>query len=165
MPRSFWKLSCFLLLICCFSVRIFADDDPNPDSPTPVLLSQPGSTQVLAVDDANWNGNIPKTTTLIFRPGLRNGIRLFVTNLDLMETEGVNALRVYIYQKSGKTFELQTAGLTKVNKTVYALKALLYDRDGFRGQPQADDYPSDHRRPSPAVVAVPGAPPPPAPRA
>ena len=54
MPRSFWKLSCFLLLVFCFSVQIFAEDDPNPDSPTPVLLSQPGSTQVLAADDENW---------------------------------------------------------------------------------------------------------------
>jgi uncharacterized protein (DUF1800 family) len=55
-----------------------------------------------------------------------------------MENEGANALRVYIYQKSGRTFELQTESLAPVDKSVYALKVRVYDRDGFRGQPVAD---------------------------
>jgi uncharacterized protein (DUF1800 family) len=138
MSRSFWYLSCFLLFICLFSVQVFAEDDPNPDSPTPVLLSQTGSSQVLMVDSASWKGNLPKTMQTIFRPSPKNTVTLFVSNLDLLDTEGANAFRVYLYQKSGKTFELQTENLTRVDKTVYALKVRIYDRDGYRGQPVAD---------------------------
>ncbi len=138
MSRLFWYLSCLLLFICFSSVPIFAEDDPNPDSPTPILLSQTGSSQILAVDGAAWKGNLPKQSQTLFRPSPKNVVTLFVTNLDLMETEGANSLRVYLYQKSGKVFELQTEDLTPVNKTVYALKVRLHDRDGYRGQPQAD---------------------------
>ncbi|HVE56207.1 MAG TPA: DUF1800 domain-containing protein [Pyrinomonadaceae bacterium] len=92
----------------------------------------------MAVDGSNWKGNLPKTSQTLFRPGSKNVVTLFVTNLDLMESEGANALRVYLYQKSGKTFELQTEDLSRVDKTVYALKVRLYDRDGYRGQPVPD---------------------------
>src|SRR5215203_3665286 len=136
MLKSFWNLSCFLLLICLFSVPVVAEDDPNPDSPTPVLLNQANSSQVLAANSTVWKGSLPKLTPTLFRPS--QTITLFVTNLDLMENEGANAFRVYLYQKSGKTFELQTEDLSPVNKTVYALRVRIYDRDGFRGQPVAD---------------------------
>ncbi len=138
MSRSFGKLSFILLIAFLFSVQIFAEDDPNPDSPIPILLSQTGSTQILAVNGATWKGSLPQSSPKIFRPGRANIVTLFVTNLDLMETEGANAFRVYLYQKSGKTFEIQTEDLTRVNKTVYALRVRLSDRDGYRGQPQAD---------------------------
>lgn len=138
MSRSYMKLACFVLFAIIFAVPIFAEDDPNPDSPTPILLNQTGSSRVLAVDGAVWKGNIPKSSQIIFRPSPKNVVTLFVTNLDLMENEGANALRVYLYQKSGKVFELQIEDLTQVNKTVYALKVRLWDRDGFRGQPQSD---------------------------
>jgi uncharacterized protein (DUF1800 family) len=136
MSKSFWNLSCFLIIVCLFSVSVFAEDDPNPDSPTPILLSQTNSSQVLAVNATGWKGSLPKISQTLFRPA--QYVTLFVTNLDLMENEGANALRVYLYQKSGKTFELQTVDLSPVNKTVYALKVRIYDRDGFRGQPAAD---------------------------
>jgi uncharacterized protein (DUF1800 family) len=136
MSKSFWNLSCFLILICMLGVPTPAEDDPNPDSPTPVLLSQANSSQVLAVNTASWKGNFPRLSQTLFRPA--QVVTLFVTNLDLMENEGVNSLRVYLFQKSGKTFELQTQDLAPVNKSVYALKVRVYDRDGFRGQPLAD---------------------------
>ena len=138
MPKFFWKLSVFLLFVCLFSMQIRAEDDPNPDSPTPVLLSQADSTRILAVDNATWKGNLPETTQTLFRPSRKNVITLFVTNLSLMEKEGANAFRVYLYQKSGKIFELAVEDITPVDKTIYALKARLYDRDGYRGQPLAD---------------------------
>ncbi len=138
MFKSFWYLFCFLIFICFCSVQIFAEDDPNPDSPTPILLSQTDSSQILAVDGADWKGKLPKQSQTLFRASPKNFITLFVSNLDLMENEGANALRVYLYQKSGKIFELQTVDLTSVNKSVHALRVRLYDRDGFRGQPQPD---------------------------
>ncbi len=127
-----------LFSIFLISVQSFAEDDPNPDSPAPVLLSQTGSSQILAVDGSKWDGTLPKSSQTVFRPGQKNVLTLFVTNLDLMDGEGANALRVYLYQKSGKIYELQTEELVRINKTVFALKVRIYDRDGYRGQPQAD---------------------------
>lgn len=138
MSKSVYKLTLLLFSIFLFSVQSFAEDDPNPDSPVPVLLSQTGSSQILAVDGTKWDGTFPKSSQIVFRPGQKNLLTLFVTNLDLMQGEGSNALRVYLYQKSRKVFELQTETLTQLNKTVYALKVRIYDRDGYRGQPQAD---------------------------
>ena len=80
MSRLFWYLSCLILFICFSSVQIFAEDDPNPDSPTPVLLSQTNSSQILAVDGAGWKGNLPKTAQTIFRPSPKNVVTLFVSN-------------------------------------------------------------------------------------
>ncbi|MEP6900134.1 MAG: hypothetical protein ABJA66_00205, partial [Actinomycetota bacterium] len=117
MSKSFWKLSFLLLFVLLFSVQIFAEDDPNPDSPTPILLSQTGSSQILAVRSANWNGVLPNSSQTLFRPSPKTEVTLFVTNLDLMENEGPNAFRVYLYQKSGKIFELQTEDLVQANKT------------------------------------------------
>ena len=138
MSKSVYKLTLLLFSIFLFSVQSFAEDDPNPASPVPVLLSQTGSSQILAVDGTKWDGTFPKSSQIVFRPGQKNLLTLFVTNLDLMQGEGSNALRVYLYQKSRKVFELQTETLTQLNKTVYALKVRIYDRDGYRGQPQAD---------------------------
>jgi uncharacterized protein (DUF1800 family) len=136
MSKSFWYLSFFLFFICLFTVQIRAEDDPNPDSPTPVLLGQSGASQFPAVAGAEFKGRIVKQAPTLLRPN--QSITLFVTNLDLMENEGVNALRVYLYQRSGKIFELQTEDLSRVNKTIYALKVRIFDRDGFRGQPVPD---------------------------
>ena len=133
MSKSVYKLTLLLFSIFLFSVQSFAEDDPNPDSPVPVLLSQTGSSQILAVDGTKWDGTFPKSSQIVFRPGQKNLLTLFVTNLDLMQGEGSNALRVYLYQKSRKVFELQTETLTQLNKTVYALKVRIYDRDGYRG--------------------------------
>ena len=54
----------------------------------------------------------------------------------MLEGEGANAVRVYLKQKSGKTFLLQTEDLTPINKDTFALKVRLFDT--LRGQPEAD---------------------------
>ncbi len=126
----------FIVLTLLFSVKIFAESDPNPNSPTPVLLSHSDSEKVLAVNSKNWRGKIPDVSEEIFQTG--NFITLFFTNVELMEKEGVNAFRVYLYQKSGNIFELQTDELIRIGETEYALKVRLRDANGYRGQPKAD---------------------------
>ena len=136
MSKLLWYLSCIVFTCCLFNAAVRAEDDPNPDSPTPVLLSQAtNSSQVLAAG-SSWKGSLPKSSVVQFRP--LQIVTLFVTNLDLLEKEGANAFRVYLYQQSGRTFELETLDLTPVDKTVYALKVRIYDPHGYRGQPAAD---------------------------
>ncbi len=129
----------FLLLLC---PAIFAADDPNPDSPTPVLLSQSDATRALAVEYASWGGNLPKASTppqaQAFRVGQKSVITLFVTNLDLLEGEGANAFRVYLNHRNGRTYQFPVEELTPVSRTVYALKVRLFDPIYRRNQPPAD---------------------------
>jgi len=138
MISSFRKLSFLCLCILFLTIPIFPEDDPNPDSPTPVLLSQTNSSNVLAVEGESRTGRLSKFTRNIFRPSPKTTLTLFVTNVELLENEGANAFRVYLFQKSGKIFELQNVDLRPVDKTLYALTVRLYDRDGYRGQPAPD---------------------------
>ncbi|HEX8249481.1 MAG TPA: DUF1800 domain-containing protein [Pyrinomonadaceae bacterium] len=134
----FLKFSPVFLLLFFFCPGIFAADDPNPDSPVPVLLSESDSTRALAVEYGNWNGNLPKTAPArAFRTGEKSVVTLFVTNLDLLEGEGANAFRIYLNHRNGRTYQFPVEELTPLSRTVYALKIRLFDRS-LRGQPPAD---------------------------
>ncbi|MBS1797249.1 MAG: DUF1800 domain-containing protein [Acidobacteria bacterium] len=126
------------MLISIFSFTGRAESDPDPDSPAPVLLGQRTRGTVLAVSGDGFLKGVPGRGETVFWPGPRNFMTLFVSNLDLLDGEGANSLRVYLYQKSGRTFELESAGLEPVEKNIFALRVRLADRDGFRGQPLAD---------------------------
>ncbi len=136
MFKFLWKP--FFLIVFLFSFQAFAEDDPNPDSPTPILLSQSGSANILAVKTEDWDGKLPASGEKLFVPDEKNSITLFLTNVELLPKEGANAFRVYLYQKSGKTFELTTDDLIQMDRNIYALKVRLYDENGFRGQPKSD---------------------------
>lgn len=141
--RVFPKFCCaFLLFICFCSVFVFAaEDDPNPDSPVPVLLSDSvDSSRLLAVEESNWDGNFPQRMSQqkAFKVGQKSVITLFVTNLDLLPDEGANAFRVYLTHQDGKIYQLQTGELTAISRKIYALKVTLFDPRGFQGQPSAN---------------------------
>ncbi|PYS99001.1 MAG: hypothetical protein DMF63_13085 [Acidobacteria bacterium] len=126
------------LVIALLALSAFAQEDPNPDSPTPSLLSSHDRTRILAVNTRGWDGGIPSTGTAAFRPSATNSVTVFVSNLDLMSSEGVNSIQVYLTQRSGKVFELQTEQLIEVAKNVHALQFRIYDPAGYRGQPVPD---------------------------
>ena len=138
MKFAFRKLYLFPLVIGLFVVGAYAQDDPNPDSPSPSLLSSTDQTRVLAVNTRSWNGRIPAWGASAFNPSQSTSITVFVSNLDLMTGEGANAIRVYLTQRSGKVFELQTDDLIPVGKKTHALQFRLYDPAGYRGQPVSD---------------------------
>jgi uncharacterized protein (DUF1800 family) len=138
MKSSFRKLFLYLLVVLILVAGGFAQDDPNPDSPTPGLLSSADRTRVLGVNTRGWDGGIPASGNLIFRPSRTNSVTVFVSNLRLMPGEGVNSVRVYLTQRSGKSFELQTEQIIPVTKGVHALQFRIYDPLGYRGQPVAD---------------------------
>lgn len=136
--NSLWLITNLFLLLFLFGFNAKAEQDPNPDSPVPVLLTDAAdATRVLAVDGNRWDGRVPKTAQQAFKTGSKSVVTLFVANLDLMEGEGANAFRVYLVHQNGKTYQLQTEDISRVNKNVYALRLRLYDLQGYRGQPPA----------------------------
>ena len=138
MKLAFRKLYLFPFLVAILALGICAQEDPNPDSPTPSLFSGFDRTRILAVNTRGWDGGVPASGGSIFRPSRTNSITVFVSNLQLMPGEGANSIRVYLTQRSGKTFELQTDEIIPVTKGVHALQFRLFDPLGYRGQPVSD---------------------------
>lgn len=135
---SIWILSNFLLLMVLFCVPANAEEDPNPDSPVPILLSDVDATRVLAVESARFNGKVPRTANKAFRVGKKTEIILFIKNLALLDGEGANAVRVYLNHSNGRKYQLQVEDLREAGDNLHRLYVRLHDWQGYRGQPPAN---------------------------
>ena len=143
------RKSCFLLKILSASFATFLlffpilaqdETDPNPDSPTPVLLSEADSIRALtALPDAKpRRGKQPTFQSQAF--SLDSEIKLYVTNLDLMKDEGANAFRVYVEDAKGRQYRFPVLDFQPVGgyDGVYALTVKLRDEIGYWEQPSED---------------------------
>jgi uncharacterized protein (DUF1800 family) len=116
---------------------VLAEDDPNPDSPTPVLLSQSNSTRALAVSIDDWErANLLKVKSRAFYANSK--ITLFVTNLSLMPGERAGAFRVYAEDAGGRQYRFPVSEILPVKrqKGLYALTVQLTDELGFWENPE-----------------------------
>ena len=141
------RKSCLLLKVLSASFAIFLlafpvlaqEVDPDPDSPTPVLLSEPETTRALtAIPTKIKRVNQLKNQDKAF--ALEQNVTIYVTNLDLMKGEGSNAFRVYAEDVKGRKYRFPVLDLQPANGLVgvYALTIKLKDEVGFWEQPTAD---------------------------
>ena len=92
---------CFVVFLSVFP--IWAQEDPNPDSPTPVLISESESLRALATTpDKLRRGNLAKIKSGAFQPNSK--VVLYVTNIDLLANEGASAFRVYVEDAKGRKY-------------------------------------------------------------
>lgn len=126
-------------LIVLLSGTGWGQMDPDPNSPTPILLSMDDSTRALA----EYPGGLPRKGRSSFRdtafpPGAK--INLFVTNIDLMPGEGANAFRVLVEDSRGRMYRFPVLDLQPVKDQdgVYAVTTLLKDELGFWEPPAPD---------------------------
>ncbi|PYT01703.1 MAG: hypothetical protein DMF63_02330 [Acidobacteria bacterium] len=96
----------FLLRIISTSVFIlvslviaYGQQDADPNSPTPVILSENDSTRALSSVAAKPKS---RTASRAFLPGQR--AEIFVTNISFMDGEGANSVRVYIEDAVGHEY-------------------------------------------------------------
>ncbi len=139
LARSFKKMSLPVLLFL-FAVTAMAQTDPDPNSPTPILLSQEDSTRALTGSpDAIARKGRSLTSDTAFAPGSK--VNIFVTNLDLMEGEGANAFRVYAEDAKGRHYRFPVLDIQplKGNESVYAVTVLVRDDVGFWEPPDNGD--------------------------
>ena len=137
MKSRFRKLYLFLVAMALCAPAAIAQQDPDPNSPQPLLaIDAREKSRVLAVTTRGWKGGVPATGRMIFQPS--ESITIFVSKLPLMADEGASSVRVYLTQRSGKTFELQVNQLIPATKSSYAIQLRLTDPTGYRGQPIAD---------------------------
>ena len=138
--RAGSRLLSALFVFCSLAVPVFSQDDPDPNSPSPVLLRVKNSKRVLAVQaetGARINLNAPAQAA--FPPNSR--IALFVSGIRLMEGEGANAFRVQAEDSRGRKYRFPVIDGYRIEaKTpTYALIVELRDEIGYWDAPAAGD--------------------------
>lgn len=129
-------------VFCFLSVPLIAQDDPDPNSPTPVLVKAKASTRVLAASAdsvARPEPNAPAVEA--FPPNSR--VAIYVQNIALMAGEGADAFRVIAEDSRGFTYRFPVvdayeAGLGRTGRT-YAVVFELRDEIGYWGEPATGD--------------------------
>jgi uncharacterized protein (DUF1800 family) len=123
----------FFSFLLTFPLR--AESDPDPNSPTPILLSAPGSTRVLAAREAGkFSGSSVPASDDAFEPFSR--VVLYAANIELMPGEGASAFRVYAEDAAGSRYRFPVIKLKLFDRRrqVYALTIELRDDLGYREQ-------------------------------
>lgn len=124
------------LVVFLMAFPTLAQEDSEPDSPTPILISEKNSTRALATKtDRSLNDNSRKNHGTAFSPDSK--ILLYVTNLDLMNEEGASSLRVYVEDAKGRKYRFPVLNIEPVQgqKGIYALTVHLKDESGFWDEP------------------------------
>lgn len=131
-------LTAFLLLGTA-AFGVWAQDDPDPNSPTPILITEADSIRALAQPVKSARRVSPsRITSQAFRSNSKTV--LYVTNIDLMEGEGANAFRIYVHDEKGRTYRYPVLDLRQSPfvKNVYEIVVLLTDELKFWEQPSED---------------------------
>ena len=128
---------CLVMVLSVFAVSAQIED-PNPDSPAPILISEPNSLRALA-----------NTPDKMGRAGLSRKIKggafpldskvvLYVTNLELMESENQTAFRLYVEDARGRIYRFPVTDVQPLTgqEGVYAVTVQLRDELGFWEQPE-----------------------------
>jgi len=126
--RFMMRISAALVVAVFLAVGVAGQDDPDPNSPAPVLLSEGGSTRALAT----FEGRPARA----FQPDTR--IVLYATGFKLPDGEGANAFRVYVEDADGRKYRFPVTDIQAARRGVYAVTVQLTDQIGFWPQPKAD---------------------------
>lgn len=125
-------------LVFFAAISVLAEIDPNPNSPTPVLISKSDSTRALVntLETANRR-SVSKSTDEAFR--YETKITLFVTNIELMNGEDAGAFRVYVTDANDRKYRFPVLAIEQHTdfEWVYVLTVLLKDEIGFWQEPPA----------------------------
>jgi uncharacterized protein (DUF1800 family) len=132
MKEYYDRLSLILAAVIFLAIPAVGQDDQNPNSPTPVLLSTTDSSRVLAV---NAPAKLSRGLKTLASPHSfpRNGKAvLFVTNIRLMKGEDHTAFRVYAEDGMRHLYRFPVVGLEATDKTgeVFAITFELRDELG-----------------------------------
>jgi uncharacterized protein (DUF1800 family) len=129
-------LSVSILLLLPLFQALAQEEDPDPNSPTPVILSQSDSTRALTSLSAKSRRTRPSDQAF----GLDSTVTIYVTNLALMKEEGSTAFRLYATDVKGRQYRFpilefsETPGFDGIYTVVFRLK----DEIGYWEQPSAD---------------------------
>src|SRR5215203_3121998 len=132
-------LSIGLTIFLLFFPVLAQDEDPNPDSPTPVLLSEADSTRALT--QLPTATKTRRGTQLRFPASafsLDSEVTFYVTNIELLQGEGANAFRLFVEDSQGRKYRFPVLDLQPVKgfEGVYAMTVKLRDEIGYWQPPE-----------------------------
>lgn len=121
--------------ICCGTV--FGQGDPDPNSPTPYLITSDTSAEARMGMDEGVKSSRTSETERAFKRGMK--IVLYVANVRLADNEGPKAFRVYAEASGGRLyrFPVEDVSQSDLSRNVLALKVSLDDELRFWEFPDA----------------------------
>jgi uncharacterized protein (DUF1800 family) len=134
-PRVCLRLLAASLVVCAWSAMAFAQDDPDPNSPSPILLTQNGSYRVITNQYAGIQTN---RVDEVFEPN--DVVTLYVKNVPLMKDEGASSFRTFVVDRNGTHYRFPVIDLQPAQgpRGTYVLTVKLTDEFGFNAPPTAD---------------------------
>ena len=134
--RHFRILVSTLFQVVLITIAVNAQSDPNPNSPTPVLMGSSG--RALASPDsrlATRRGKLPVSSATAF--DLNSRVTLYVSNISLMKGEDATAFRVYAEDSAGRFYRFPVREIQPIDDqaNVFALSVELRDEIGYSNEP------------------------------
>jgi uncharacterized protein (DUF1800 family) len=138
--RAIVRIFTAVTIALCLTTLLFAQQDPDPNSPTPVLLTEVRTTRAITVTAERDFGNIDTSYVpdLAFEPGSK--VVLFVTNVQLLAGEGASAFRIDVQDANGRRYRFPVLSIEPYRpdptiKNTYAVTTLLTDVSGYWSEP------------------------------
>ena len=129
-----------LLSICAvlLSVNSLAQQDPNPNSPAPVLISGKSLDRALVVDALKNPKDLPSSEKEAFSVG--DEVSIFISGPELMPNEKANAFRVYAKDRRNRMYLFKVDSIQRlpVSKPIFMIRMKIKDIVGFWPQPAED---------------------------
>src|SRR5215207_9666007 len=116
-----------------------AQEDPDPNSPTPVLLTEAETTRALAAPAGkSRTRSLTRLASQAFSPDQK--VELFVTNISLMDGEGANAFRMYMRDGKGRDYRVPVLEIRTIDSQpgVYSIVIRLTDEIRYWPAPTPD---------------------------
>ncbi len=112
-------------------VPILAQLDPDPNSPTPVLLSEADVSRALVTDSKINSKGVPNIKSQPFK--LNSKVNLYISDIELMAGEGANAFRVYAKDSNDHIYRFPVETIDRISKQkpIYSITVNLRDDLGF----------------------------------
>jgi uncharacterized protein (DUF1800 family) len=133
-------VSALVLVFASLGIAL-AQDDPDPNSPTPVLISENDSTRALI----NSTGIVVKRGRSLSRQlanvfQVDQKVELLVANIDLMYGEGANAFRIYALDGRGREYRFPVLEVRPSDnqKGVFVVVTQLTDQIRYWNEPPAE---------------------------
>ncbi len=133
--RVIFQFFSVFVLAFILAIPAYSEQDVDPNSSTPILISEPDSTRALTTSLRSVNQKRTLNQSNVFN--LNSKVVIYFTNVDLMEGEGANAFRVYIEDAKGRNYRFPVLDMQPINgqEWIYAATILLKDELGFWEQP------------------------------
>src|SRR5829696_9460523 len=128
-----------LIMLLLFGFSAFAQEDSDPNSPTPVILTENYTTRALVRRAGNFTRrmSIPTSGQIAFAPDTK--IAIYVANIALIEGEGASAFRIDAEDARGRVYQFAAIDVQPTkDASIYEVTLKLRDEVGFWEPPTPD---------------------------